>query len=189
VPKTAASSARLTITPAQYRAANRSYLRFAHRIRDQLDADHKHVTFDVNPVIALNVSVATYDDIDRYKAYHLRNARPGGGARSDSVKRAAYFTKWTAKLRPISFDPSAARPDPNDMALMANEILAASYALELIGSELNKHLRYSDKTYAELLYDLHYRDMTDGALSAWFQLIWDLAKSGQKNPVLEFAVN
>lgn len=187
--KISISPPRATITPDQYREAYKGYHWFAHKVVERLNDEHKHLEFEVNSIIALNAAIATYDDIDRYKSYHLRNASPGGTIRSDSVKRAAYFAKWTARFRPITYRVlGAPKSDPDDMSLMANETLAAAYAIELIGSELNKHLKFSDKTFAEILYDLHYREMSDGALMAIFQVIWDLAKDGMKNPIIEIGV-
>jgi hypothetical protein len=183
-----ATAPRETITAAQYRAANVAYFFYANKIRGQLNADHPHLIFDVNPTIALDVTVATYDDIDRYKSYHLRNTQ-AKNPKSDAVKRAAYFAKWTSKFRPIFYTPNGPPiHDPKSLALLANETLAAAYAIDLIGEELDKSLKLSNKAYHDLLYDLHFRDMSDSALLALFQVYWDLASSGKPNPVIEVAV-
>jgi hypothetical protein len=188
VAKPATIPPRPTLTPQQYEDAYVAYCLYAEGVCEQLRADHKQYEFEVNLDVAMNVAVATYDDIDRYKDFHLRNATPG--ARADAIKRAAYFAKWTVKLRPIFYyEKGRPKDDPEDMALMANEILAAAYAIELIGSELKKHLKYSDKTLAELLYDLHYRNMTDDALLAIFHMIRDLVVAGGKNPIVEIGVS
>ena len=176
------------ITREQYSDANDAYQWFTRQLCAQFDNDHKQYKFDYNEDIALNVVVATYDDIGRYKSFHLRNS--ASGARSDSIKRAAYFAKWTTKLRPIFYvEKGRRKDDPNEVAILANEILAAAYAIELIGSELGKHLRFSDKALIEFLYDLHYRNMPEDALLAFFQIVRDLAQCGQTNPIVEIAVS
>lgn len=181
---------RPTITPKQYREANQAYVWFAEKVCAQLRIDHPHLDFYVNPEIALDVSIATYDDIDRYKSYHLRNAKPGSTDRSDATKRAAYFAKWTTKLRPIQFrHKGAPKSDPDDMALMANETLAIAYAIALLGEELKIRFKLSEKTLAEILYDLHFRDINDDALLSLFHLIRDIAEDGRNNPILEQSVN
>jgi hypothetical protein len=101
------------ITSKQYRDAYKAYSVYANAICSASNASHANLEFYFDEIILLNVVVATYDDIDRYKSYHLRNS---GNSKSDVVKRAAYFTKWTTKLRPIMFKrlPSstlAATPD------------------------------------------------------------------------------
>ncbi|HXU99607.1 MAG TPA: hypothetical protein VG166_03825 [Caulobacteraceae bacterium] len=149
---------------------------------------HKDLKFHFDEVIALNVVVATYDDIDRYKSYHLRNS---GKLKSDVVKRTAYFTKWTTKLRPVMFVRSdvisAPSVDP-DMGLMVNEILAVSWATELISSDLGRDVSLTLKSRTELLYDLHYRGVGSDALLAWFQAVVDLARAGFQNPIIEFGL-
>jgi len=52
-----------------------------------------------DPFVLLSVAKSALDDIWRYKSYHLRDAK----TLSDSIKRAAYFTKWIIKSRPIYF--------------------------------------------------------------------------------------
>jgi hypothetical protein len=43
------------------------------------------------------IVISTYDDIARYKFYHLSNPYE---ERSDAIKRAAYLTKWITRFKP-----------------------------------------------------------------------------------------
>ncbi|MDR3500694.1 MAG: hypothetical protein P4L72_15880 [Parvibaculum sp.] len=184
--KPAAKRQPARITKKQYKDAYRAYFHYAGAIRDTLAKRYGHLELAVDPIVALNVAVATYDDIDRFKSYHLRN---DGDARSDVVKRAAYFAKWTSKLRPIMFKRTTDAPAARDMGLMVNELLALAYAMELMSSELGRNIRLSNKTHSELLYDLHYREIADDALLAIFQLIADLARARKDNPIIEFNIS
>lgn len=179
-----AEEQRNTLTRSQYKAAFKAYYCFATQICAVLQRRNAHLEYALDPVVALNVVVATYDDIDRYKAYHLRN---DGTQRSDVVKRAAYFTKWTTKLRPIMFKRIDLKPKPRDSGLMANETLALAWAMELVSSDIDRDIRLSKKSRSEFLYDLHYREMGHDALVYSFQVITDLALGGKPNPVVEFA--
>ncbi len=53
------------------------------------------VKLQLDPRLLYISVVSTFDDIARYKAYHLE--RPYTD-RSDAVKRSAYLTKWLAKI-------------------------------------------------------------------------------------------
>src|SRR5664279_6318659 len=55
------------------------------------------LTFD--PLVMANVAVSAMDDIWRWKVYHLKDSNK----LSDAIKRAAFFTKWILKLKPIYF--------------------------------------------------------------------------------------
>ena len=58
----------------------------------------KHsVDLSFDPIVVINIAQSAMDDIWRYKVYHLRDP----DKKSDAVKRAAYFTKWIVRFRPI----------------------------------------------------------------------------------------
>ncbi len=177
-----------TITSTQYLDGYRAYCVYTDKFCEALNATHNDINFYFDEMIALNVVVATYDDIDRYKSYHLRNA---GKQRSDVVKRTAYYTKWTTKFRPIMFTRTGLALDPPaepDMGLMVNETLAVSMAADFISADLGRDVSLSRKTRSELLYDLHYRGVGSDALLAWFQAVVDLARAGHANPIVEFGL-
>lgn len=130
------------------------------------------ISFD--PVVLINVCRSAMDDIWRYKAYHLHDP----GKRSDSVKRAAYFTKWIVKLRPIF----VARPleaekfgqqfAKDDKTLMLNEGFALHISLTSLATEANApQITLEPKFMGDLLYDLRYRNMTEDALAAIYWMI------------------
>lgn len=135
------------------------------------------------------MAIAAYDDIDRYKSYHLRNKRPQDRARSDVVKRAAYFTKWIVKLRPIMTVRSEKLKISEDVSPLVNESIAIGYAITLIKAECGKYFRLTDKAYFELQYDLHFRPMGEDALVAAYQIIVDLVKAGTDNAIVVFNSN
>jgi hypothetical protein len=186
-------SGRRTIRKKQYSDATALLKLHGTRIRDVLNGLHPHLEFSLDPMISANVAIATYDDIDRYKSYHLRNRVSGlSSQRSDVVKRAAYFTKWITKLRPLMFiRKTSAYPSP-DLGLLANESFAIEFAVSLISAELKKDISLTDKMVADLLYDLHHRHLGDDALLSLFQVVVDVAKERIANPkgqpILEFAI-
>ena len=55
---------------------------------------------EIDPALLYMMVVATYDDISRYKAYHLSDPAT---QRSNAVKRAAYATKWILHFDPLIF--------------------------------------------------------------------------------------
>lgn len=146
----------------------------------------RHTTWSVNfdPVVMTNVGVSAMDDIWRWKAYHLRDAE--APKLSDAVKRAAYFTKWIVKLRPIyvnrpmdsaSFSASF---DKNDSTLLINEMFAFHIARGSLAVRAKVPKIITSPTItADMLYDLHYRNMNEDALMAIYQLIYDTAAGHQ----------
>jgi hypothetical protein len=140
----------------------------------------RHPTWDLNVDLLLlkHVAVSAMDDIWRYKVYHLGTK----DKRSDAVKRAAYFTKWLVKLRPIYFHrPTRAAAfsasfDKEDDTIFVNEAFAIHIACVTIATDANlPTLCLSPVFYAEVLYDLHFRNMNDDALLALFQTIKHVA--------------
>lgn len=138
------------------------------------------LSFDL--LVMKNVAVSAMDDIWRYKVYHL--ASPD--KRSDAVKRAAYFTKWLIKLRPIYY----MRPyrlaefkrsfDKEDSTLYLNELFAVFVSLQTIATDVRvEKLALSSDFLSRTYYDFHFRSMTDDLLLSLYQTIKDLG-SGKK---------
>jgi hypothetical protein len=174
-----------TITKKQYRDAYVAFCAYVAAMCDAAKTKYPHLDFHWDEIVALNIATAAYDDIDRYKSYHLRN-RPG--LRSNVVKRASYFCKWTARFRPIMFKRIGDPPAGEDMGLLINETLATAWAMELISEDLGRNVRLSLKSMDELLYDLHYREVGNDALLGWFQLVVDLAEANKANPIVELGL-
>lgn len=125
-------------------------------------------------------------DIDRYKHYHLR-VRPGGKSVSDEdnklsdcVKRAAFFTKWICKLKPIV--SSAPLPLSGEMIntnlgnyfILANTGFAKCAAENFLADDpsVPDGLRLSSQLSAELNYILTYREMNADGLLLFFQSVF-----------------
>lgn len=177
-----------TITIRQHREAYRLYALTVRRACRILNHQYKHLDHFMDPGVANNVSRATYDDIERYKDFHQRNRVPGEvEKRSDVVKRAAYFTKWMVKLRPVMIRRIGPYRATKDIALLVNESIAIQFAMILIGGELEKTVRLTEKAYADFLYDLHYRSLNEDALLTFYQIVINLARAGRANELVEIS--
>lgn len=131
----------------------------------------------VNPNGFFLAVKSAYDDIYRYREYHLPDA-----SRSNSVKRAAYLCKWLCKMRPIEYQ--VAPKDITDInGLMVNADFALFLARSHMVSETGTHFRFSDQYQFELLYDLTYRSLDDDALLHIFQNVYTRFKL--KNDIYE----
>ena len=138
--------------------------------------NRRYPTWNLNfdPLVLINVAHSAMDDIWRYKVYHLKDK----SRRSDAVKRSAYFTKWIIRFRPIYCPrPLSAKMfqqsfDKQDSTLLINEAFALDFALTFLATEANVELiTLSKGTMASLLYDLHYRNLSDDALMQIYQMI------------------
>lgn len=127
-----------------------------------------------DPLILLNVAHSTLDDIWRYKVYHLEDSKK----LSDSVKRAAYLSKWIVRLRPIYFDRTHSDfipedgIDMRDTSMISNEGFAVFVSLISMANDVKLDvIRLDPDFFANLLYDLHYRELTGDALLNIFDII------------------
>lgn len=128
----------------------------------------------LDPAAAYDVFVSAYIDIARYKSHHLHNPKQ---QRSDGVKRAAYFTKWLTRLRPFSAVRTPFVPEDPDPALWFNELFAVEQGFHQISNDASiknkKKITWilnDEQDTFEFLYDLHYRQLHDDALLAFFQM-------------------
>ena len=131
-------------------------------------------------LVMLNVAQSAMDDIWRYKNYHLRDPNK----RSDAVKRTAYFTKWITRFRPIYFarvlseDDIEKAFDKKDTSLMANEVFAIHISLTTLATEVPvEEIHLEPEFFANFLYDLHYRNLSEDALLAIYELIRGAVKN------------
>ncbi len=134
--------------------------------------------FSFDPYVFLNVAQSALDDIWRYKAYHLQEPEK----LSDAVKRAAYFTKWTVRLRPIYYARvlSGGIPegpiDRSDPTFLMNEGFAIQRGLDTIATEIGAAEIHIDPEFrANFIYDLHYRNISEDALLAVYEIIRNAA--------------
>lgn len=143
------------------------YLTYFRRVRPSWDLRCDHL-------VLLNVAQSAMDDIWRFKAYHLGNRQK----RSDAVKRAAYFTKWIVRHRPIYFKRIISEMDPlqnldkTDTTLLINEQFSIFVSLNTLSTALSiERIELDPDFSAKFLYDLHYRNIPDDALLSIYEII------------------
>jgi coenzyme F420-reducing hydrogenase alpha subunit len=130
-----------------------------------------------------------YDDIERYKDYHLRNKRhPSASPLSNAIKRSAYMCKWICKFKPLREKkiPDAPKLDAAGAAMSSvNEIFALDLSRGYIGGELKKY-RYREEYIQEFIYDLSYRHLGEDALLHIFSNIFQDVKERNDTGILYF---
>jgi len=133
------------------------------------------VTASLNLAKLYLIIISTYDDITRYKFYHLSNPYE---ERSDAIKRAAYLTKWITRFKPLNIergeqDPEKLADISQDGADLINEFFGLSVAIANLNLHSDRDFDLSpEKTY-EIVYDLVYRTLSDDALMLLYQTIVD----------------
>ena len=155
--------AELMVVSSKYSTA------FSKRFDDKLHVDPRLMMIAVR---------SAYDDIARYKLYHLQKPYSD---RSDCVKRAAYITKWFAKIKPLQMTQTI--PENNEQkidfrsapakASMANVMFALSCSLKYFECELGVKPLIDPKIFHETVYDLTYRDMNIDSMLMLYQLLAD----------------
>lgn len=150
-----------------------TFFAYAGRFAIVASAEYENVNVTVDPLTALSVVVSSYDDIKRYKWYHLEDFELD---KSDAVKRAAYFAKWILKFRPLMISRAVEYKSPNektsDYSLFLNEILALNWGLTNIANELGvRRIRPTELLNGSMLYDFHFRELSGDALLAIFGFI------------------
>jgi hypothetical protein len=181
-----------TKTPPDYvprytqKEVKRRYLYLSERCWVLLNGMmQRHTTWKLNfdPLVMANIAVSTMDDIWRWKVYHLRD----GTKRSDAIKRAAFFTKWILRLRPIHFENRPLKSidfianfDKDDSTLLINELFALHVALASVATDAGlKKIILTDALTADLLYDFHYRSLNDDALMQIYSILRTIGKKQQ----------
>jgi hypothetical protein len=143
---------------------------YAH-IKIFLEAWHKR---DCGPEMVVNENAlfltikSAYDDIYRYKLYHLdADKHP----RSNGVKRAAFLCKWIIKFKPIEYADNARADSLHDISgLIINADFSQWMARVHISADKGgSHFQFSNRYLFELLYDLTFRELTGDALLHIFQ--------------------
>ncbi|MHC8507930.1 MAG: hypothetical protein ACYYKD_00825 [Rhodospirillales bacterium] len=149
---------------------------------------HQSLQIRFDPLVMNDVAQAVMDDIWRYKAYHLDNS----DKKSDAVKRAAYMTKWLIRFRPIyvnrinSSEDGRIPLDKQDTSLLSNEKFAVYVSLTTIGAEMGKiKVTLENDYFADFLYDLHFRNLTDDALIHIYENIRNTARGARQAFIVE----
>jgi len=129
------------------------------------------VMLATDPRLIYLTVISAFDDIERYKAYHLEKPYRD---RSDAVKRSAFLTKWFVKIGPYQTVFSEG-DDPRDIKpALANILFALSVSTVNICIDCKKDFKLSQITAHELCYDLLYRRVNEDALLSVFQKIVNL---------------
>ena len=140
----------------------------------------------VNPQAMYIAIKSAYDDIYRYKAYHLSDPKAN---LSDAVQRAAYLCKWLIKFRPIEYSGSFDFDNISEFDEVSAELLNGSFALLAcrthISNELKRQFFFNEQYEDEFQYDILYRNISDDGLLHIFQMIFSAVKVGRAG-VLEF---
>ena len=144
------------------------------------------VRLHVDRRILYKTTVSAYYDIARYKQFHFSGDH---AKRSDGVKRAAYFTKWITRFRPILCVSEDDISDPeidNPWLMMLNEHLALEWGCLCVANDSGvRGFNLKEKFRNDLLYELHYREMNTDGLLAIFQMLSDTIRSKMKSPLFE----
>lgn len=111
---------------------------------------------------------SAYDDIYRYKFYHLDEDK---GQRSNGVKRAAFLCKWICKFKPIEYTDHTKTDNLHDISgLLVNADFSQWIARAHIAADKGgSHFQFSNRYLFELLYDLTFRELNGDALLHIFQ--------------------
>ncbi len=137
------------------------------------DGNGKTIPLRVNPRALFLAIKSAYDDIYRYKAYHLNDPR---NKLSNAVKRAAYVCKWVNKLKPIQPAVQPDCPTAENYDDITSELVNGAFSLALartyIIPESGKIFYYSKHYMQEFQYDLLYRNLGDDGLLHIFQNIF-----------------
>lgn len=111
---------------------------------------------------------SAYDDIYRYKLYHLDEE---GRQRANGVKRAAYLCKWICKFKPIEYADHSKVDSLHDISgLLVNADFSQWIArVHIAADKGGHHFQFSNRYLFELLYDLTFRELNSDALLHIFQ--------------------
>jgi hypothetical protein len=129
--------------------------------------------------------VAIYDDVARYKAYHLPNPIK---QKANPIKRAAYAVKWLMHFSPLIFPQmghATGRHAPEDADTLANAMFALHFAMMNLRVHTGTNFSLKQEMHFELIYDLLYRGLTTDSLILLFDVVSALAITGDVSSVIE----
>lgn len=142
-----------------------------------------NVELQIDPRLLYVATMSAYDDIERYKTYHLEKPYRD---RSDAIKRSAYLTKWLSKMAPFQTRPDldiarhkSGISDNNLSAIpaLANISFAIKVSMVYVALDCGKNnVSLSEEAEFRLSYDLLYRRVNEDALLATYQKVMDLAR-------------
>ena len=117
---------------------------------------------------------SAFDDIARYKTYHLKNPSI---QKSSAIKRAAFLTKWILHFSPLVCDVDALKElEINELGehVLINTYFALHLAFTNIQDHSGSDFALSSAHYYELVYDLTYRGLSAEALILHYQTLSEL---------------
>ncbi|MEP4377975.1 MAG: hypothetical protein ABJ215_12280 [Alphaproteobacteria bacterium] len=117
------------------------------------------------------VVVSAYDDVARFKAYHLEDPRAD---LSDAIKRSAFLVKWIIREKPLY---SGEDGNPFGPPVLANEALAIRVALSNLTVYCGRDLDLTEEKIWDFVYDFKYRDLPSDALISIFQMFVEIAEN------------
>jgi hypothetical protein len=139
------------------------------------------IDITVDPRLLYIAVISAFDDIARYKSYHLEKPYKD---RSDAVKRSAFLTKWMVKVAPFQTIFDADIPfdkilDPRTLdakPALANVFFAIMVSMTHISVDCRRRLFLEVETEFDLAYDLLFRRVNEDALLGTYKKIMDLGK-------------
>ncbi len=145
----------------------------------------QEVKVEIDPSLLYLAVVAIYDDVARYKAYHLSNPV---NQKADPVKRAAYAVKWLMHFSPLIFPQmghvSGGRK-VEDADTLANAMFALHFAMANLRVHTHTNFNLQTEMHFELIYDLLYRKLTTDSLIILFDVVCKLASTWDVTLVIE----
>ena len=118
--------------------------------------------------------ISAFDDIARYKTYHLKNPSI---QKSSAIKRAAFLTRWILHFSPLVCDVDTLNNlKTNDLGghVLINTYFALHLAFTNIQDHSGSNFALSNAHYYELVYDLTYRGLSAEALILHYQTLSEL---------------
>lgn len=129
----------------------------------------------IDPQLLYLAVVAVYDDIARYKAYHLPEPET---QRANSIKRAAYGAKWIVRFNPIVVSPTAGHQELPSHDGLINAKLAVFFALinleELVETTLEIEkvsFQVNSDVCLDMMYDIVYRGLGGESLMLVLEIL------------------
>lgn len=140
------------------------------------------IVLELDPRILYIATVSAYDDIARYKAYHLEKPYRD---RSDAVKRSAFLTKWLSKIGPfqtsVDLQHELEQLKKGEFSAiskpaLANILFSIMVSMGHISIDCEKRTWLTPYAEYHLSYDLLYRRINEDALLATYQKVVDLVR-------------
>ena len=145
----------------------------------------QNVKVEIDPSLLYLAVVAIYDDIARYKVYHLKNPVR---QKANPVKRAAFAVKWLMHFSPLIFPKmghATGRSAPENADALANAMFALHFAMMNLRGHVGVIFYLQRNVQFELIYDLLYRGLTTDSLIMLFDIVCQLAETSEVSSVIE----